>query len=320
MTKNQFKCLISVADLQSPHDANVRTRLLSRNERDPQSTLQKLTTERQHLINLKADAAMIGHPRFSKPDMAAKRIRRLLEKRSQLYFKKLTTGDTEDEPAFRKMRNRCKSEIRQWNIRKQATILDLARKNKNVLFKYMRHRRRNKPSPLVGFQLRPSCSHTTRKMRVGEVDGRDYHFTTKEKMLQDIAAGKFWEHAEFAGNLYGTSVAAVEDVLATGRICILDVEMVGVRTIHSFQSPFNTKFILIRPPSIESLEQRLRERNTETDETLRLRIQRARQDIEFAESPAGRSLFNKVVINNDLDTAYADLEEFLRPFIHQPTS
>ncbi|KAG5446964.1 guanylate kinase [Clonorchis sinensis] len=165
-----------------------------------------------------------------------------------------------------------------------------------------------------------SCSHTTRKMRVGEVDGRDYHFTTKEKMLQDIAAGKFWEHAEFAGNLYGTSVAAVEDVLATGRICILDVEMVGVRTIHSFQSPFNTKFILIRPPSIDSLEQRLRARNTETDETLRLRIQRAREDIEFAESPAGRSLFHKVVINDDLDTAYADLEEFLRPFIHQPTN
>ncbi|GAA54600.1 ESCRT-II complex subunit VPS25 [Clonorchis sinensis] len=75
----------------------------------------------------------------------------LLEKRSQLFLKKLTTGDTEDELAFRKMRNRCKSEIRQWNIRKQATILDLARKNRNVLFKYMRHRRRNKPS---AFSLR----------------------------------------------------------------------------------------------------------------------------------------------------------------------
>ncbi|GAA57785.1 hypothetical protein CLF_113194, partial [Clonorchis sinensis] len=81
----------------------------------------------------------------------AKRIRRLLEKRSQLLFKKLTTGDIEDELAFRKMRNRCKSEIRQWNIRKQATILDLARKNRNVLFKYMRHRRRNRPS---AFSLR----------------------------------------------------------------------------------------------------------------------------------------------------------------------
>ncbi|GAA53387.1 hypothetical protein CLF_110132 [Clonorchis sinensis] len=80
-----------------------------------------------------------------------KRIRRLLKKRPQLFFKKLTTGDTEDELAFRKMRNRCKSEIRQWNIRKQATILDLARKNRNVLFKYMRHRRRNKPS---AFSLR----------------------------------------------------------------------------------------------------------------------------------------------------------------------
>ncbi|GAA53342.1 hypothetical protein CLF_110053 [Clonorchis sinensis] len=58
----------------------------------------------------------------------------------------LEQGDTEDELAFRKMRNRCKSEIRQWNIRKQATILDLARKNRNVLFKCMRHRRRNNPS------------------------------------------------------------------------------------------------------------------------------------------------------------------------------
>ncbi|KER23712.1 hypothetical protein T265_08478 [Opisthorchis viverrini] len=72
-------------------------------------------------------------------------------KKIPTLFKKLTTGDTEDELAFRKMRNRCKSEIRQWIIRKQATILDLARRNKNVLFKYMRHRRRNKPS---AFSLR----------------------------------------------------------------------------------------------------------------------------------------------------------------------
>ncbi|GAA52423.1 hypothetical protein CLF_108022 [Clonorchis sinensis] len=80
-----------------------------------------------------------------------KRFRRPLVKRSQLFFKKLTTGDAEDELAFRKMRNRCELEIRQWNIRKQATILDLARENRNVLFKYMRHRRRNEPS---AFSLR----------------------------------------------------------------------------------------------------------------------------------------------------------------------
>ncbi|GAA57612.1 hypothetical protein CLF_112969, partial [Clonorchis sinensis] len=64
-------------------------------------------------------------------------------KESGVFWKR---GDTEDELAFRKMRNRCKSELRQWNIRKQATILDIAQKNRNVLFKYMRHCPRNKPS------------------------------------------------------------------------------------------------------------------------------------------------------------------------------
>ncbi|GAA51304.1 pol-related protein [Clonorchis sinensis] len=101
-----------------------------------------------------------------------KRIRRLLEKRSQPFFKKLTTGDTEDELAFRKMRNRCKSEIRQWNIRKQATILDLARKNRNVLFKYMRHRRRNKPS---AFSLRDRNGEPTGDPKVVSEFYRDHY-------------------------------------------------------------------------------------------------------------------------------------------------
>lgn len=57
-----------------------------------------------------------------------------------------------------------------------------------------------------------SVSHTTRKIRQGEVDGQDYHFIEKEKMLKEIAAGKFLEHAEFAGNVYGTSRAAVQKV------------------------------------------------------------------------------------------------------------
>ncbi|KER24112.1 hypothetical protein T265_08154 [Opisthorchis viverrini] len=72
MTEDQFKCLIFVAGLQSPHDADIRTRLLNRIEQDPELTLQKLTTECQHLINLKADAAMIGHSKLSQPDMVCK--------------------------------------------------------------------------------------------------------------------------------------------------------------------------------------------------------------------------------------------------------
>ncbi|GAA52355.1 pol-related protein [Clonorchis sinensis] len=93
----------------------------------------------------------------------------------------LTTGDTEDEPAFRKMRNRCKSEIRQWNIRKQATILDLARKNRNVLFKYMRHRRRNKPS---AFSLRDRNGEPTSDPIVVSEFYRDHYAgRTKDVIL-----------------------------------------------------------------------------------------------------------------------------------------
>ncbi|GAA52873.1 hypothetical protein CLF_109010 [Clonorchis sinensis] len=88
----------------------------------------------------------------------SKRIRCLLGKRSQPFCKKLTTGDTEYELASRKTRNRCKSEIRQRNIGKQATILDLARKNRNAMFKYMRHRRRNKPN---AFSLRDRSGEPT---------------------------------------------------------------------------------------------------------------------------------------------------------------
>ncbi|KAF7260866.1 hypothetical protein EG68_02528 [Paragonimus skrjabini miyazakii] len=158
-----------------------------------------------------------------------------------------------------------------------------------------------------------SVSHTTRKIRTGELDGRDYHFVSKETMLKDIAAGKFLEHAEFAGNLYGTSRAAVETVLATGKICILDVEMEGVKSIHAITPPLNAKYILIRPPSVEALERRLRDRGTETNETIAKRIERAKKDIAFSESEAGQNLFHKVIINDDLNMAYKELENALRP-------
>ncbi|TPP58451.1 Guanylate kinase [Fasciola gigantica] len=141
-----------------------------------------------------------------------------------------------------------------------------------------------------------SVSHTTRTIRPGEVDGKDYHFIEKDKMLRDIAAGKFLEHAEFAGNVYGTSRAAVQKVLDSGSVCILDVELEGVKSIHALKPPLNARYILVRPPSIEALEKRLRDRGTETEETLQKRLDRARKDIEFAESDVGRSLYNKDTI------------------------
>ncbi|GAA51114.1 hypothetical protein CLF_105603 [Clonorchis sinensis] len=105
-------------------------------------------------------------------DLVITNERHFVDQRSQIFFKKLTTGDTEDELAFRKMRNRCKSEIRQWNIRKQATIMDLACKNRNVLFKYMRHLRRNKPS---AFSLRDRNGEPTSDPTVVAEFYRDHY-------------------------------------------------------------------------------------------------------------------------------------------------
>eukprot|EP01137_Pigoraptor_chileana_P037136 Opistho-2@33758 len=101
-----------------------------------------------------------------------------------------------------------------------------------------------------------SVSHTTRKPRAGEVNGRDYHFTSREEMIQGISEGQFIENAEFSGNMYGTSKRAVHDVLGKGRICILDIDMQGVRSVKN--TDLRARFAFITPPSFEELERRLR--------------------------------------------------------------
>ncbi|CAH8587023.1 unnamed protein product [Dicrocoelium dendriticum] len=160
-----------------------------------------------------------------------------------------------------------------------------------------------------------SVSHTTRPIRLGEVDGKDYHFVSMAQMMQDISEGKFLEHAEFAGNMYGTSRAAVKQVMDSGRICVLDVEMEGVKSIHAVRPALNAQFILIRPLSLDSLESRLRGRGTETEETLQRRIARAKLDLDFADCEVGQKLFHKVIINEQLDEAYKELEDTVRPLL-----
>ncbi|XP_011941576.1 PREDICTED: guanylate kinase isoform X6 [Cercocebus atys] len=100
----------------------------------------------------------------------------------------------------------------------------------------------------------------------------------REVMQRDIAAGDFIEHAEFSGNLYGTSKAAVQAVQAMNRICVLDVDLQGVRNIKA--TDLRPIYISVQPPSLHVLEQRLRQRNTETEESLAKRLAAARADME----------------------------------------
>ncbi|XP_051023746.1 guanylate kinase isoform X2 [Acomys russatus] len=151
-----------------------------------------------------------------------------------------------------------------------------------------------------------SVSHTTRNPRPGEENGKDYYFVTREMMQRDIAAGDFIEHAEFSGNLYGTSKAAVRAVQAMNRICVLDVDLQGVRNIK--KTDLRPIYISVQPPSLDVLEQRLRLRNTETEESLAKRLAAARADMESSKEPG---LFDLVIINDNLDKAYATLKQAL---------
>ncbi|XP_078087975.1 guanylate kinase-like isoform X8 [Mustelus asterias] len=151
-----------------------------------------------------------------------------------------------------------------------------------------------------------SVSHTTRNPRPGEENGKDYHFVSREEMLRGIEAGEFIENAEFSGNMYGTSKAAVQEVQARNQICILDIDMQGVRNIK--KTDLCPIYLSIQPPSFELLEQRLRQRQTETEESLQKRLLAAKLDMEFSKEPG---MFDEVLINDVLEDAYNQLRSVL---------
>ncbi|KAJ4921216.1 hypothetical protein JOQ06_019474 [Pogonophryne albipinna] len=151
-----------------------------------------------------------------------------------------------------------------------------------------------------------SVSHTTRNPRPGEENGKDYHYTTREVMQEGIDNGDFIENAEFSGNLYGTSKEAIQDVIDKNLMCILDVDIQGVRRIK--ETELNPIYISIQPPSMDVLEKRLRDRQTETEESLQKRLEAARIDMELSNEPG---VFDVVIINDDLERAYEELRDIL---------
>jgi len=153
-----------------------------------------------------------------------------------------------------------------------------------------------------------SVSHTTRQPRPGEEEGRDYYYVTRETMMDLKQQGKFIENAEFSGNMYGTSKAAVEEVLARGRICILDIDVQGVKAVK--ETDLNPMYVFIEPPSLEVLEQRLRDRGTETEESLSKRLGAAAAEMEYGETEGN---FDIIIVNDDLEAAYVKLREFVIP-------
>lgn len=149
-------------------------------------------------------------------------------------------------------------------------------------------------------------SDTTRNARNGEENGREYHFVSREEFLRDIEVGKFLEHAEFSGNLYGTSFKAVQDVQDSGKICILDIEMQGVKNVKA--SELAARYVFVKPPSMEVLEERLRSRNTDSEESIQKRLAIAKEELKFSEIPG---IHDRIIVNDDIDRAYRELKDFI---------
>ena len=146
-----------------------------------------------------------------------------------------------------------------------------------------------------------SVSATTRAPREGEVNGVNYHFTSKEDFEKLIASGGVLEYAQYCGNYYGTPKKAVEDKLAEGKDVILEIEVQGAMKIK--QSCPEAVFVFILPPSVETLKERLEKRGTETADVIAKRVAEARGEIEKAYN------YDYVIVNDDLDTAVSQFIE-----------
>lgn len=151
-----------------------------------------------------------------------------------------------------------------------------------------------------------SVSHTTRAPRCMEKDGVHYHFTERSIMEKEIKDGKFLEYASVHGNLYGTSIEAVEVVTDAGKRCILDIDVQGARSVKA--SSLEAIFIFICPPSMEELETRLRSRGTETEEQILKRLRNAKTEMEQGNSSG---IFDHILYNDNLNECYESLKKLL---------
>ncbi|MCI6647061.1 MAG: guanylate kinase [Oscillospiraceae bacterium] len=147
-----------------------------------------------------------------------------------------------------------------------------------------------------------SVSATTRAPRPGEQDGVNYFFVTRERFEEMVRTGELLEHAEYVGNCYGTPRAYVEQRLEAGYNVILDIEVQGARQV--MEAAPEAVLVFLIPPTLAELERRLRARGTESDEVIRGRLERAKEECRS-------DFYRYIVINDDADTAAKELDAII---------
>lgn len=159
-------------------------------------------------------------------------------------------------------------------------------------------------------QLKFSVSATTRSPREGEKNGVHYHYLSHTEFQERIDREDFLEWEEFyGGNRYGTLRSEVDKKLNSGYFILLDIEIKGALNVKNIYGN-ESLGIFLKPPSFDVLKQRLIDRGTETTESLDLRLERAREELNYADR------FDRVIINDDLDTAYEQVKETVSDFMN----
>ncbi len=154
-----------------------------------------------------------------------------------------------------------------------------------------------------------SVSATSRQMRPGEQNGRDYYFLTADEFRKAVAAGDFLEYEEvYAGQFYGTLKSELSRIWAQNQDVVFDVDVKGGLRIKE-QFPQQSLAIFIQPPSVAELKRRLEGRGTETAETLKKRLDRAEEELGFAPR------FDLRIVNDDLERAVAEVQAAVTAFL-----
>ena len=149
-----------------------------------------------------------------------------------------------------------------------------------------------------------SVSATTRPMRPGEIDGKDYHFVSSQEFDRMVANDEFYEWAQVFGHCYGTPKAQIRQGLKEGQDYLFDIDWQGTQQLYQKDQQDVVRVFLL-PPSIEALEQRLTGRGTDSADVIADRMQRARAEISHWDG------YDYVVVNDDIEACYTKVREIL---------
>jgi guanylate kinase len=152
-----------------------------------------------------------------------------------------------------------------------------------------------------------SVSHTTRGPRNGEVDGVHYHFVSNTDFEEGVTRGHFVEHAKVHTNYYGTSFKAINNIRSQRKVCILDIDVQGHENVK--KSGLDCKSVFVAPPSLQELETRLRDRGTEAEDKIKVRLANAVNELSYGHTPGN---FDEILLNDNLDEAFEKLSSLLR--------